>query len=55
MSFLEQLPLGRAGMIEFERIPLGPLKPLGLLLGKTARASPPDRFRNRKAAVKPRV
>jgi hypothetical protein len=35
-ELLEQLPLGRAGMMEFERIPLGPLKPLGLLLGKTA-------------------
>lgn len=35
-ELLEQLPLGRAGMMEFELIPLGPLKPLGLLLGKTA-------------------
>jgi hypothetical protein len=35
-ELLEQLPLGRAGMMEFELIPLGPLKPLGLLLGKMA-------------------
>ena len=26
--------LGRAGMMEFELIPLGPLKPLGVLLSK---------------------
>ena len=31
-QLLEQLPLGRAGMMEFELIPLGPLKPLGFLL-----------------------
>jgi hypothetical protein len=35
-ELLEQLPLGRAGMMEFELIPLGPLKPLGLLLSKPA-------------------
>jgi hypothetical protein len=27
------LPLGQAGMMNFQLIPLGPLKPLGLLLG----------------------
>ena len=26
--------LGRAGMMEFELIPVGPLKPLGVLLSK---------------------
>ena len=31
-QLLEQLPLGRAGMMEFELIPLGPLKALGFLL-----------------------
>lgn len=35
-ELLEQLPLGQAGMMEFELIPLGPLKPLGLLLGTPA-------------------
>jgi hypothetical protein len=29
---LRQLPLGRAGLMEFQFIPLGPLSPLGLLL-----------------------
>jgi hypothetical protein len=33
-ELLEQLPLGRAGMMEFEIIPLGPLKPLATLLGE---------------------
>ncbi|BDI29562.1 hypothetical protein CCAX7_16130 [Capsulimonas corticalis] len=32
-EILEKLPLGVAGMMEFELIPLGPLKPLGMLLG----------------------
>ncbi len=31
-ALLEGLPLGQAGMMEFEFIPIGPLKPLGLLL-----------------------
>jgi hypothetical protein len=36
-ELLEQLPLGRAGMMEFEIIPLGPLKPLATLLGEPPR------------------
>jgi hypothetical protein len=36
-ELLEKLPLGRAGLMEFQLIPLGPLRPLGLLLSK-----PPD-------------
>ncbi len=32
-ALLEALPLGQAGMMNFQLIPLGPLKPLGLLLG----------------------
>jgi hypothetical protein len=31
-KLLEDLPLGRAGMMSFELIPMGPLWPLGLLL-----------------------
>jgi hypothetical protein len=31
-ALLEALPLGRAGMMTFQYIPLGPLWPLGLLL-----------------------
>lgn len=31
-TLLEALPLGRANMMEFEIIPVGPLWPLGLLL-----------------------
>lgn len=31
-KLLEDLPLGRAGMMTFEIIPLGPLWPLGLML-----------------------
>lgn len=31
-TLLRGLPLGLAGMMEFELIPLGPLKPLNLLL-----------------------
>jgi hypothetical protein len=31
-ALLEQLPLGRAGMMTFQYIPMGPLWPLGLLL-----------------------
>jgi hypothetical protein len=30
-KLLEDLPLGRAGMMTFELIPMGPLWPLGLL------------------------
>jgi hypothetical protein len=30
-ALLEALPLGQAGMMEFELIPIGPLWPLGLL------------------------
>jgi hypothetical protein len=33
-AMLEQLPLGRAGLMTFQLIPLGPLSPLGLLLTK---------------------
>ncbi len=32
-AILEALPLGQAGMMTFELTPLGPLKPLGMLLG----------------------
>ena len=32
-AILEALPLGVAGMMSFQLIPLGPLKPLGMLLG----------------------
>jgi hypothetical protein len=31
-AWLEELPLGRAGMMTFQYIPMGPLWPLGLLL-----------------------
>jgi hypothetical protein len=34
-ELLEKLPLGQAGLMEFELIPLGPIKPLGLLLRET--------------------
>jgi hypothetical protein len=33
-ALLEELPLGQAGMMEFELISLGPPKPLGLLLAE---------------------
>ena len=36
-EFLEKLPLGRAGMMTFELTPMGPLWPLGLLLGEPAK------------------
>ncbi len=36
-TLLEELPLGRAGMMTFEIIPLGPLWPLGLLLREPAK------------------
>jgi hypothetical protein len=35
-ALLEQLPLGKAGMMTFELIPIGPLWPLGLLLREPA-------------------
>jgi hypothetical protein len=31
-ALLEQLPLGKAGLMEFDLIPLGPLSPLRILL-----------------------
>lgn len=33
-AMLDALPLGQAGLMDFDLIPLGPLAPLGLLLGK---------------------
>jgi hypothetical protein len=33
-ALLEKLPLGQAGMMTFQLIPIGPLWPLGLLLGE---------------------
>ena len=33
-ALLEKLPLGQAGMMEFQFIPLGPIKPLALLLNE---------------------
>jgi hypothetical protein len=36
-DLLAQLPLGRAGLMEFELIRLAPLQPLGMLLPKTVR------------------
>lgn len=36
-ALLEPLPLGRAGMMTFELIPLGPLRPLGILLHQPAK------------------
>ena len=33
-ELLEKLPLGVVGMMEFELIPLGPLKPLAMLVGE---------------------
>jgi hypothetical protein len=35
-EILEKLPLGVAGMMEFELIALGPLKPLAMLLGEAS-------------------
>ncbi len=37
-EILEKLPLGIAGMMEFELIALGPLAPLALLVGEPPRA-----------------
>jgi hypothetical protein len=36
-KLLEELPLGQAGMMTFELIPVGPLWPLGLLLQEPAK------------------
>ena len=36
-TLLEKLPLGQAGMMTFQLIPVGPLWPLGLLLGEPAK------------------
>ena len=36
-KLLEDLPLGRAGMMTFELIPVGPLWPLGLMLAEPAK------------------
>jgi hypothetical protein len=36
-TLLEKLPLGRADMMTFQLIPVGPLWPLGLLLGEPAK------------------
>jgi len=36
-DLLEKLPLGQAGMMEFELIPLGPLSPLRLLLSEPSK------------------
>jgi hypothetical protein len=41
-ALLEKLPLGEAGMMEFELIPLGALKPLALLLIELAPPSAKD-------------
>ena len=37
-ALLEKLPLGVAGMMDFELIPLGPLKPLAMLIGEASRS-----------------
>jgi hypothetical protein len=36
-ALLEELPLGQANMMTFQLIPIGPLWPLGLLLGEPAK------------------
>jgi hypothetical protein len=36
-TLLENLPLGKADMMTFQLIPVGPLWPLGLLLGESAK------------------
>jgi hypothetical protein len=36
-ALLEKLPLGQAGMMTFELVPMGPLWPLGLLLSEPAK------------------
>jgi hypothetical protein len=37
-EILEKLPLGVAGMMEFELIALGPLAPLAMLIGNPLRS-----------------
>jgi hypothetical protein len=37
-DILEKLPLGVAGMMDFELIALGPLAPLAMLIGEPARS-----------------
>ena len=32
-AILKALPLGQAGLLQFELIPIGPLAPLGMLMG----------------------
>jgi hypothetical protein len=39
-ELLEALPLGQAGIMEFELIPIGPLSPLQYLIAQPAPASP---------------
>ena len=39
-ALLEALPLGRAGVMVFDLIPIGPLSPLNYLLGDPAAAKP---------------
>lgn len=41
-DLLEALPLGREQMMEFDLIPVGPLAPLGLLLGTPKTADAPS-------------
>ena len=36
-ALLDPLPLGRAGMMTFTLTPIGPLRPLGILLGQKVR------------------
>lgn len=38
-KLLDELPLGRSGLMTFELIPLGPLAPLGLLLDGPSKAA----------------
>ncbi len=38
-QILEKLPLGVAGMMEFELIALGPLAPLAMLIGEPPKAT----------------
>ena len=40
-ALLEKLPLGVAGIMKFELIPVGPLSPLNYLLGPTAATATP--------------
>lgn len=38
-TLLDSLPLGKARLMQFDLIPLGPLSPLGLLLGESLAAA----------------